>query len=503
MQKWMKRLVKQMAVTKIIKVKANVGGCIDYARKDGKTENGLHVSYYGCGKSNAEFCFLTALSNNDCNKDQLPSEEVKAYHIIQSFAKTDSISAEEANQIGQQMMDELFDGKYAFVCATHIDKGHIHNHIVVCASEMAMNGKKINDDLALLYKIRRTSDKLCKEHGLDVIEKPMGKGKSYKEWLEDKTNPNGSKKTQLRNLIDEKIRVANDFDDFIEKMKEAGAEISFGTSKKYGQVTKYKLPGATENDRWNRGYNLGSAYSDDAISRRITNRIHREEEREARKAERAEARKAQRAAMSKADKAIDRTKLKIEHIIDTSNDEVTSQNIGLERWRNRQNAMLAEEMKKTLKDRFGIDYTQIRSHINSLTADNNRLESEIQSSRKSMETLRLLIESCQVYMDTQEVASSYESARDQEKYYQKHDSALNAYFDAETFLKRVGVDISSFDSREEGEKYIKALQDRLEKTEKEIAGNEAEIKQNERDIAELKGYQEDLDRYHGRKQGLD
>lgn len=491
-----------MAVTKIIKIKADVGGCIDYACNNCKTENGLHVFYYGCGRSNAEFCFLTALSNNDSNKDQLPAEEVKAYHIIQSFAKTDDISAEEANRIGQQMMDELFGGKYAFVCATHTDKGHIHNHIVVCASEMAMNGKKINDDLALLHKIRRTSDKLCREHGLDVIEKPIGKGKSYKEWLEDKTNPKGSRKTQLRNLIDEKIRVASDFDDFIEKMKEAGAGISFGTSKKYGRITKYKLPNATEKDRWNRGYNLGSGYSDDAIARRITNRIHREEEREARRQERAEARRAQRATMSNADKAIDRTKLKISTMIDTSNDEVTSKNIGLEKWKNRQNAMRAEQIKANLRDRFGIDYTQIKSHINTLTADNNRLESEIQNDKKHIENLRQIISECKIYADTYKIYTEYGNSKDQEKFYQDHDQELNAFFAAEEHLTRAKINFTGLTDVKYCDKYIKSLQTTLEKAELELSEKEAEIRQNEKDIAELKKYQNELDTYHGKKHGL-
>lgn len=490
-----------MAITKIIKVKANVSGCIDYVTKKEKTDQGALITYSYGQKDTIKQNFKSALDVT--KKARSSPDTVQAYHLIQSFAKTDNITAEEAHAIGLEMMEKLFEGRYAFVCATHNDKGHLHNHFVVCAAERAMTGRKLHDNLTLLHNLQRTNDELCRAHGLDVIENKKGKGKSYKEWLEDKTNPNGSKKTQLRNLIDEKIRAANDFDDFIEKMKEAGAGISFGTSKKYGRVTKYKLPGAAENDRWNRGYNLGPGYSDDAITRRITNRIHREEEREARRLERAEARKAQRATMSKADKAIDRTKLKINKMIDTSKDEVTSKNIGLEKWKNRQNAMLAEDIKKNLKERFGIDYTQTKSHINSLSADNNRLESEIQSSRKSTETLRLLIESCQIYMDTREVASGYESAKDQEKYYQKHDSALNAHFDAEAFLKRVGVDISAFDSREKGERYIKTLQNTLEKAQKEVEEKEAEIKQNEKDIAELTDYQKELDRYHGRKQGLD
>lgn len=475
-----------MAITKIIKVKANVSRCIDYVTKREKTDQGALITYSYGQKDTIKQNFKSAL---DVTKKASSSPDaVKAYHLIQSFAKTDNITAEEAHAIGLEMMEKLFEGRYAFVCATHNDKGHLHNHFVVCAAERAMTGRKLHDNLTLLHNLQRTNDELCRAHGLDVIENKKGKGKSYKEWLEDKTNPNGSKKTQLRNLIDEKIRVANDFDDFIDKMKEAGAGISFGTSKKYGRVTKFKLPGAAENDRWNRGYNLGPSYSDDAITRRIINRIHREEEREARRLE--------RAAMSKADKAIDRTKLKINKMIDTSKDEVTSKNIGLERWKNRQNAMRAEQIKETLWDRFGIDYTQIKSHINTLTADNNRLESEIQNDKKHIENLRQIISECKIYADTHKTYIEYENAKDQEKFYQEHDQELNAFFAAEELLTRANINFTGLTDEKYFDKYIKSLQETLKKAEQELSEKEAEIRQNEKDIAELRGYQKELNTYH-------
>ena len=72
-------------------------------------------------------------------------------------------------------MNRCFDGKYAFVCSTHIDKGHIHNHFVMCAAERSMTGKKLNDNLALLHKIQKTNDEICRENGLSVIEKKREK----------------------------------------------------------------------------------------------------------------------------------------------------------------------------------------------------------------------------------------------------------------------------------------------------------------------------------------
>ena len=76
-----------------------------------------------------------------------------------------------------------------------------------------------------------------------------------------------SKKMQLRRMIDEQIKPSKDFDNVIEHMKDAGAGVAFGNSKKYGRVTKYRIPYITEKDRWNQGYNLGPGYSDEMIKK--------------------------------------------------------------------------------------------------------------------------------------------------------------------------------------------------------------------------------------------
>ena len=88
-----------------------------------------------------------------------------------------------------------------------------------------MTGRKINDNLSLLHKLQRCSDELCQEHGLSVIKKQKEKGKNYREWYEDLNSPNGSKKTQLRKLIDSIIKTSSNFDDFIDQMKTAGAGV--------------------------------------------------------------------------------------------------------------------------------------------------------------------------------------------------------------------------------------------------------------------------------------
>lgn len=485
-----------MAVTKIIKIKTNVKACINYVINKDKTDEGALVTYSGCQYATADYYFKLALDENKRKKDDPNS--IKAYHLIQSFAPSDELNEETAHKIGLELAERLFKGEYAFVCGTHTDKGHLHNHIVICAAKRDMSGRKINDNLTLLHNLQKTSDALCRENELSVIDKKKGKGKQYREWIEATNNPKGSKKLQLCHLIDEQIKQSTDFDDFIEHMKAAGAEVSFGTSKKYGQVTKYKLPNAIEKDRWNRGYNLGAGYSDDMIKKRIAFRLHVLEERANLRQERVEKRKAERAAMSNADKAIDRTKTKIKHIIDTSNDEVSSSNIALEKWRNIQNARRAEEIKETLRNKYGIDFTQIKAKINSLEAENNRKSAEISNNISSIKNFRDYIEACIVYMDTYAIKDKYDKSKDQDRYYRNHDAALNAYANAMQLLERTSLDLSILRNKDKGSSYINDFQKELSKLEEINYIHEQDIKNNQKAINELRGFQKELDLYHNR-----
>lgn len=103
-----------------------------------------------------------------------------AYHGYQSFAPGEA-TPEQAHEIGRQLADEVLQGKYPYVLTTHIDKGHVHNHIIFCAVDMVNQRKYISNKQSYAY-IRRTSDKLCKENGLSVVKPGQSKGKSYAEW---------------------------------------------------------------------------------------------------------------------------------------------------------------------------------------------------------------------------------------------------------------------------------------------------------------------------------
>ena len=476
-----------MAVTKIIKVKVNTKACINYVTNPKKTEDKLLVTYDGCSEESADAVFKLALSNNE--RGRRFKQDTKALHLIQSFSPKDDISPENAHKLGLELMEKMFDGKYAFVCSTHVDKGHIHNHFVVCAAEKAMTGRKIQNDLALLHKLQKESDNLCREHGLFVIDKKKGKGKSYAEWLADKEAPTGSKKTQLRRLIDKTIIESKDFDDFIERMKSQNVIIGQGNSKKYGTVTKYRFP---DEDNFHRGYSLGNFYSDENIKKRIERRVSYLESQEKKKEAKREERKARYEAMTPGEKILDKGKLKIDKMRDTSDIESSRKNVGLNRWTNIQNTKRMQLIAKKVHDRFGIDYTEIKGKISELNAENNRIASILSSKKAELDELRDLIEKCVTYKKLRIYAINEEKSSDPESYYQSHDAELNAYNDAVFTLNQRNVDLSALTMDK-----IKILQNRLLEEEANLENLREQQRQNERDLKELTSYQKEMDLYFG------
>lgn len=476
-----------MAITKIIKVKVNPNAAINYVRNPDKTNERLLVSYDGCTESNIELCFKMALANKTQNRK---SEGVLAYHFIQSFAPTDEVTPEKAHELGMKFMEKTFSGKYSFICATHTDKGHIHNHFVMCAAERGMTGMRLDDNLSLLHTIQKNNDDLCREYGLSVIDKKRSKGKNYREWFEDKSNPSGSKKTQLRKLMDKTIMEAVSFDDFINRLKSQNIIIETGNSKKYGTVTKYRF---SDEQRFHRGYSLGSFYTDDNIKKRISRRQDYLKTQKKRAEERKEKRKAAYEAMSSAEKRLDKSKLKISTMRDTSQD-ISHEQIGLQKWSNVQNARRMQQIQKELQDRYSISYTEVTGHIKALRANNNYLDNALTKSKKEISDLRQLINDCVMYKKLKIYATNEQKTEDKEKYYQEHDHQLNAYHDAKFALESRNIDLTAITSRK-----IKVLQNRLEQAAQELENLKEQQLQNEREKEELQKYQKEIDTYLGKK----
>ena len=246
-----------MAVTKIKSIKSTLKKALDYIMDESKTDGKLLVSGGNCAPETAYLEFK--MTEETCNFviGDRGAKSNLAYHMIQSFDKKDKITSEEAHRIGVELAEKFIGGKHEYVVATHIDKGHVHNHIIFNAYSYETY-RKFNCHKNVFKEIRAISDELCKENGLSIVENPKGKGKHYKEWLENKKGT--SWKAYIKDTLDELIDKVKSFDELKAEMINIGFEIKEG---------KYIAVKAPNQQRFCRGKTIGEEYTKEAIENRI------------------------------------------------------------------------------------------------------------------------------------------------------------------------------------------------------------------------------------------
>jgi len=248
-----------MAYVKIKPIHSNIEKALEYITNPDKTSNSTLVSSYGCSISPKVAKLEFELVNKKSIKKRKNS--VIARHLIQSFSPEDNITPELANKIGQELATEVLKNEHQYVVATHMDKGHIHNHIIFNTTSITEN-KKYRSNKYTYKNIRKISDRLCIENSLNVIPKSIEerKGKSYKEYME--TKKGSSWKEIMKADIDNTINKCSTFNEFIEEMKKLNYAI------KQGKYISFKHP---NQEKFTRGKTLGEKYSEESIRYRISN----------------------------------------------------------------------------------------------------------------------------------------------------------------------------------------------------------------------------------------
>ena len=239
---------------------------IAYILNPEKTDEKLLVSSYGCASETAarEFEWTRKIAEQ---KGMNPVRII-ARHVIQSF-EIGEVTPELAHEIGKQFADEILGGKYEYVLTTHIDKDHVHNHLIFNAVDF-VNYHAYKSYKRIYYDMREVSDRLCKENGLSVIPPSQNKGMGYKEYTEAKRGT--SWKQKLKQTIDRLVITAKDYDDFLRLMQEAGYEIKTG---------KYISVRAEGQERFTRSKTIGENYTEERIKERIAGRTPRRSQRQA------------------------------------------------------------------------------------------------------------------------------------------------------------------------------------------------------------------------------
>ncbi len=247
-----------MAITKIHPIKSTLNLAIDYITRDDKTNEKILISTHKCHTATAHTQFLKTREDNNTKGTVL------ARHLIQSFLPGET-TPELAHQIGLDLCKKILKDEYEFVISTHIDKGHIHNHIIFNNVNM-VTGRCYQSNKRSYHKIRYHSDKLCEKNKLTVIDefyesykkKYKIKGKSWYEY--DKAKQGKSWKSRLQFDIDRTVKQAKDWDDFLKKMKNLGYEIKQGKHIAFRHKDKA---------RFTRAKTIGEDYTEYRLKERI------------------------------------------------------------------------------------------------------------------------------------------------------------------------------------------------------------------------------------------
>jgi len=254
-----------MATTAILPVHAGKGRpiaaafkmSVDYIKNPNKTDDGEWVTAYACDPliADDEFLFSKNRYATITGREQ-GARDVLAYHLRIAF-KPGETDAKTANRIGYELAMKLTRGDHAFVCCTHVDKLHMHTHILVNAVSLDYT-KKFRNFKGSAFAIRRIADYLCVENGLSIVENPKPSRGSYANWKGTKKPQ--SNREKLERIIDAAIENSKDYNAFIAAMIAAGCDV------KQGANLAFKIPGA---ERFARCKSLGEDYTEDAIRERL------------------------------------------------------------------------------------------------------------------------------------------------------------------------------------------------------------------------------------------
>ena len=385
-----------MAVTKIKPIKSTLSKALDYIQNPDKTDGKTLVSSFGCSYETADIEFGFTLAQAIDKGNNL------AHHLIQSF-EPGEVDYEKAHEIGKQLADAVTKGQHEYVLTTHIDKGHVHNHIIFCAVNF-VDHRKYNSNKRSYYGIRNMSDKLCRENGLSVVVPGKGsKGKSYAEYQAEKTGT--SWKGKLKIAVDALIPQVSSFEELLQRLQAAGYEI------KPGKYVSCRAPGQ---ERFTRLKTLGADYTEEAIRERIAGR-------------RAKAAKAPREQRG------------VSLLIDIENSIKAAQSKGYEQWAKIHNLKQAAKTMNFLTEHKIEQYADLVSRIEEMAAESGQAADALKDAEKRLADMAVLIKNVSTYQKTKPVYDAYRKARNREKYRAGQEQAIILHEAAARSLKAAGI----------------------------------------------------------------
>lgn len=394
-----------MAATRIMSIHINkgktarqcIGERLDYIMNPKKTDGGILVSTYACSPETAADEFMLFRQEYQANTGRTQENEVIGYHVRQAF-KPEEITPEEANEIGKELASRMTDDQFAYVVATHIDKHHIHNHIIICSTDLDAQ-HKYRDVKQSAKDLAQINDSLCMEHDLSVIQNPQDKTVTYDKWQGNQRR--FTHRDELRMIIDAALRMQPDgFDALMRLLEDAGCRI------KRGVHISIKPP---EGKRYIRLDTLGSEYDETSLRRTLAHdHVH----------------------IPKIPRG-DFTESQVKRLIDIEAKLRAGKGKGYQVWAERNNIEAKAQMIIFLKEHQIGSLEELNDQIQELTDQQNMLKASIRETQNRMKEINRQRQAIRNYSRTKEVYTRYRESGWSVKFYQEQRQEIEDHRNAQ------------------------------------------------------------------------
>ena len=416
-----------MATTRLIPLhvgkgrtfKTAIKDIIGYVKNPEKTEGGELVTGYQCNPqiADAEFLFFKTLYQQTTGRER-GRDDVIAYHLRQSFVPGE-ITPEEANRLGQELARRFTRGNNAYIVATHTDKAHIHNHIIVSAVTLD-HSRKFRNFWGSAKALHRLNDTICIENGYSVVENPKKKGMTYDKWLGDKKPV--SHRERLCQLIDNLLeKKPKSFEALLDLLRQAGYEVR-------GNPMNPSLRGGGQK-RFVRMDTLGPGYSAAELRAVIAG------EREHTPKKRRENTTQPSTKAGKAEKPVRINQL----LIDIQEKMVRGKGAGYERWTKKFNLKQMAQTVAYLQEHDLMDYRDLCKKADAASERFHTLSSEIRDAEKRMAEIAVLRTHILNYVKTRDTYAAYRQAGYSKKFLAAHESDILLHKAAKKHFDELGL----------------------------------------------------------------
>ena len=417
-----------MAATCIMSIHINkgktarqcIGERLDYIMNPKKTDGGILVSTYACSPETAADEFMLFRQEYQQNTGRTQENEVIGYHVRQAF-KPEEITPEEANEIGKELASRMTDDQFAYVVATHIDKHHIHNHIIICSTDLDAQ-HKYRDVKQSAKDLAQISDSLCRENGLSVIQNPQDKTVTYDKWQGNQRR--FTHRDELRMIIDTALRMQPDsFDALMQLLEDAGCRI------KRGAQISIKPP---EGERYIRLDTLGLEYDEASLRRTLAHdHVH----------------------IPKIPRG-DYTESQVKRLIDIEAKLRAGKGKGYQVWAERNNIEAKAQMIIFLKEHHIGSLEKLNDQTQALTDQQDSLKSSLREKQNRMKEINRQRQAIRDYSRTKEAYTQYRESGWSVKFYQEHRQEIEDHKNAQAVY-------SSLDGKMPTQKELTAEYDEL------------------------------------------